>query len=371
MPVPDTSNSTIRTTAIRPLLMLAIAMLSLLSALFAANPVSAQDAGTTSEAPSPASPPKIATSRSGFDVKMLEPVDGVDYQAYGHITYAMFMDPDGDHEAIYEKFGTDKASFDAATAAFGERMKADTTFAMIEMFGAYFAETAQGTYAALGRDVAQSVLNQSPLKEAEPMPEEKFREIQIYYGRKASVAGTALSQQDEVLKPYHITFNDFNIMGAWFGRRLALQSAAYSSPDDEPRARPAQAPPTEKPEWGGLWRFTWKTLQRTETEMKVVESSRDICVRADMTAETLPLMPKPSGVKCVLMDNIRFYESGVSMNAQCDHGGIGTLWGMYLQPENDGESFTGQISYNEVYEGDSDMPQPTTDVAVKRIGECQ
>ncbi|PDS75714.1 hypothetical protein CO667_25605 [Rhizobium sp. L43] len=105
--------------------------------------------------------------------------------------------------------------------------------------------------------------------------------------------------------------------------------------------------------------------------MKVVEATRDICVKSDMTADTLPLMPKPAGVKCVLVDKIHFYDSGIQMNAQCDHGGIGTSWGLFLQPENDGESFSGQISYNEVYEGDSDMPQPTTDVRVKRIGECK
>ncbi|NTE88556.1 hypothetical protein G6L37_26190 [Agrobacterium rubi] len=105
--------------------------------------------------------------------------------------------------------------------------------------------------------------------------------------------------------------------------------------------------------------------------MKVVEASRDICVKDDMTAETLPLMPKPSGVKCVLIDKVHFYDSGVQMRAECDLGGIGAFWGMYLQPEHDGESFTGQISYNETYEGDTDMPQPMTDVAVKRMGECQ
>lgn len=329
-----------------------------------------QPASAGIENPSPTSPPKIATSRAGFDVKMLEPVNGIDYRTYGHITYAMFLDPDGDHEAIFKRFETDKARYEAAGAAFGERMKQDQTFAMVEMFGAYFAENAQGTYAALGRDVAQSVLNQAPLRETEPMPEEKFREIQVYYSRKASVAGTALAQQDEVLKPYHITFNDFNIMGAWFSRRLALQTADLSMPQESPQAR-AEDTPTERPEWGGLWRFTWKTLQRTDTEMKVVEASRDICVRNDMTADTLPLMPKPSGVKCVLIDKVHFYDSGVQMNAQCDHGGMGTSWGLYLQPENGGESFRGQISYNETYEGDQDMPQPTTDVQVKRIGECQ
>ncbi|ULR44344.1 hypothetical protein [Rhizobium sp. K102] len=221
--------------------------------------------------------PKIAASRAGFDVKMLEPVNGIDYRTYGHITYAMFLDPDGDHEAIFKKLGTDRAGYEAAGATFSERMKQDQTFAMVEMFGAYFAEEAQGTYAALGRDVAQSVLNQAPLRETEPMPEEKFREIQVYYGRKVSVAGTALAQQDEILKPYHITFNDFNIVGAWFSRRLALQTADLSTPQESPPAR-AEGTPTERPEWGGLWRFTWKTLQHTDTEMKVVERKpRHLC----------------------------------------------------------------------------------------------
>ncbi|MBB4479430.1 hypothetical protein [Rhizobium etli] len=349
-----------------------VAALSLVMAVSLPSSVWAQSHSAPAgiENPSPASLPKIAASRTGFDVKMLEPVNGIDYRTYGHITYAMFLDPDGDHEAIFKKFGTDRAGYEAAGATFSERMKQDRTFAMVEMFGAFFAEEAQGTYAALGRDVAQSVLNQAPLRETEPMPEEKFREIQVYYGRKVSVAGTALAQQDEILKPYHITFNDFNIVGAWFSRRLALQTADLSTPQESPPAR-AEGTPAERPEWGGLWRFTWKTLQHTDTEMKVVDASRDICVKNDMTADTLPLMPKPPGVKCVLIDKIHFYDSGVQMSAECDHGGIGTSWGLYLQPENGGESFSGQISYNEVYEGDSDMPQPTTDVQVKRIGECQ
>ncbi|AJC81443.1 hypothetical protein IE4803_CH04306 [Rhizobium etli bv. phaseoli str. IE4803] len=349
-----------------------VAALSLVMAASLPSSVWAQSHSAPAgiENPSPASLPKIAASRAGFDVKMLEPVNGIDYRTYGHITYAMFVDPDGDHEAIFKKFGTDRAGYEAAGATFGERMKQDQTFAMVEMFGAYFAEAAQGTYAALGRDVAQSVLNQAPLRETEPMPEEKFREIQVYYARKVSVAGTALAHQDEILKPYHITFNDFNIVGAWFSRRLALQTADLSTPQESPPAR-AEGTPTERPEWGGLWRFTWKTLEHTDTEMKVVDASRDICVKNDMTADTLPLMPKPSGVKCVLIDKVHFYDSGVQMSAQCDHGGIGTSWGLYLQPENGGESFSGQISYNEVYEGDSDMPQPVTDVQVKRIGECQ
>ncbi|MBB3945388.1 hypothetical protein GGQ73_001321 [Rhizobium skierniewicense] len=349
---------------------LCIAALSAVMAMSAPATGMSQDAVAPIETPSPATPPKIATMREGFDLKMLEPVNGIDFRKYGHITYAIFLDPNGNHEAIYQKFGTDKANFDAASAAFGQRMKVDPTFAMVEIFGAYFAENAQGTYAAFGQDVAQSVLNQAPLTQSEPMPEEAFREIQVYYSRKASVAGTSLGEQDEVLKPYHITFNDFNILGAWFSRRLALQTMDLSSPQARSDGAAVEAP-TERPEWGGLWRFTWKTLQRTETEMKVVETSRDICVKDDMTADTLPLMPKPEGVKCVLIDKVHFYDSGVQMRAECDLGGIGASWGMYLQPEKDGESFTGQISYNETYEGDMDMPQPTTDVVVKRMGECK
>lgn len=319
--------------------------------------------------PSPASLPKIAAVRPGFDAKLLEPIQGVDFRTYGHVTYAMFLDPNGDHEAIFQRFGIDKTRFESASAAFTDRMKQDSTFAMVEMFGAYFAEQAQGTYAALGRDVAQSVLNQAPLQEQEPMPEEKFREIQVFYSRKALVAGTELAKQDEVLKTYHITFNDFNIMGAWFSRRLALQSAGLSNPSEMPQAR-AENTPTERPEWGGMWRFSWKTLQRTDKAMKVVEATKDMCIKQDMTAETLPLMPKPSGVKCVLLDKIHFYDSGVQISAQCDHGGIGASWGLYLQPDGTGQNFSGQVSYNEVYEGDQDMPQPTTGVTAKRIGDC-
>lgn len=345
--------------------------IALASALSVAPfPLLAEETAAQIENPSPQSPPPIAKSRQTFDAKMLEPVNGLDYRTYSHITYAMFLDPEGDHEAIFKRFGTTKPDFDAASAAFGERMKQDPTFTMIEMFGAYFAETAQGQYAALGRDVAQSVLDNAPLKEAEPMPEEKFREIQVYYSRKASVAGVELSKQDEVLAPYHITFNDFNILGAWFSRRLKLETADLINPQTRTDS-PAYTAPSERPEWGGEWRFTWKTLQRTDEAMKVVETSRDICINDDMTADTLPLMPKPEGVKCVLIDKMHFYETGIQMRAECDLGGIGASWGLYLQPEKNGESFTGQISYNETYEGDTDMPQPSTDVTVKRMGDCK
>ena len=347
-----------------------LTFISFFSALSLPAPLMAQEPSPQIENPSPTSAPPILKSQPEFDMKMLEPINGVDLRTYSHITYAMFLDPDGDHEAIFKRFGVEKADFEAASAGFGERMRQDRSFVFVEMFGAYFAENAEGKYAALGRDVAQSVINNAPLKEAEPMPEEKFREIQAYYSRKASVAGTELSKQDEVLAPYHITFNDFNILGAWFSRRLKLETADLVNPR-ETNDTAAYGPPKERPEWGGEWRFTWKTLQRTGEAMKVVETSRDICVKDDMTAETLPLMPKPERVKCVLIDKVHFYETGIHMRAECDLGGVGASWGLYLNPENDGESFTGQISYNETYEGDTDMPQPATDVTVKRVGDCK
>ncbi|WP_337268932.1 DUF3617 domain-containing protein [Oryzifoliimicrobium ureilyticus] len=319
------------------------------------------------QTPSSNALPPIASSREGFDKSLLEPVDGIDYRAYGHATYALFRDPNGDQEAILDKLGLTKARFDEANKIYGERMKADPTFAMVEMFGAYFNETAGGPYAAYARDAARSVLDQVPLQEKEPMPEEKFREIQVYYARKASVAGTDLAKQDEVLKPYGLTFNDFNILGSWFSRRLTLQAGGLVQQGSE--TKPQDQPAKEHPEWGGLWHFTYQLLERTDQDIRVKEQTRDVCLKPDMTEATLPLMPKPQDAKCVL-NHLNFFETGIEVDAQCDHGDYGSDWGLSLRPKGEGQ-FAGEISYNETNENDDDLPQPTTPVTAKRLGDCQ
>ena len=321
--------------------------------------------------PAPADLPKLVLKRKGFDRSLLAPVDGMTFEQDGQASYLLFLDPDADKKAVLAKLHLTPEQFDKATAVFGERMKQDRTDTMVELFGAYFNEAAEGFYAPLGRDAAISVLDDVPLKEKEPMPEAKFREIQSYYGRKAEVAGTALDKQDEVLKPYGITFNDFNIIGAWFGRRLALQT---SGPDDAfDRGPPNEAVdnPKTHPEYGGLWRIEWDLLKRGETGMVVDHQSRDVCIKSGMDAATLPLMPSIKDVKCVLVGDIAFYDSGVGVHAQCDHGAYGSSWELdFSEPIVAGKSYKGQISFTLDSEKVKDLPDPTSFVRAERLGSC-
>jgi len=317
--------------------------------------------------------PPMARKVKGFDTGLLAAVDGVTFRQYGQISYLHFYDPKAEEGVVLERLHLTKDRYDNAKKIFGERMRDDPTRTMVNLFGAYFNEAAQGPFAALGRDVAISVLDDVPLKEQPPMSEEKFREIQIYYGRKASVAGTGLDKQDDVLKPYGITFNDFNILGAWFSRRLALEARRDDDDDDRPQRNYSKPrAPVQHAEWGGLWRFSWRRLKRGTSAMEVEQITKDICLKADMTAETLPVMPKPPNAKCVIINGIRFFDTEIGVRMQCDHGPYGTEWGLNLfTPIVNGKSYSGTISVNMENELVSDLPNPDTAVSAERIGDCK
>ena len=315
--------------------------------------------------------PKMVLAKKTFDRSLLAPVDGVTYEQYGEASYLQFVDPDADKKAVLARLRLTTEQFEAANKAFGARMKQDRTDTMIALFGAYFNEVAVGPYAAWGRDAALSVLDDAPLKEKAPMPEAKFREIQVYYGRKAIVAGTALDKQDDVLKPYNLSFNDFNVIGAWFGRRSALQANFPEGTFDRGPPNEAVDNPKTHPEYGGLWRVSWNLLKRGDAGMIVDHQSRDVCLKAGMDAATLPLMPTPKDAKCVLVGGVDFYESGVGIRAQCDHGAYGSSWGLTLsEPIEKGKSYKGDITFNMENERVANLPDPMTPVTAQRLGPC-
>lgn len=309
--------------------------------------------------------PPLALKRKNFDQKMLDPVEGVSLRAYCHAAHALFREPKAPKDEVLAKFGLTSAQFDKANEAFGKRMKDDFTRTMIDLFGAYFYEQADGAYAAYARDTAQSVLGDGPLLKEEPMSEDQFREMQIYYGRKVESIGVELEKQDEVLRPYNITFDDFNILGAWFGRRWALNS----DPSPEPVARPAEAVPENDPKLAGRWEFSWQTLQRTDSGMKIFVKSQSLCWAPDMKAEQLPMMPKPAGARCFLIHN-DMRDDFMQIQTRCDHGDWGTSWGLTLERDRAG-TYTGDLQYTVQNEKDqTPHPNHTTVVTARRIGDC-
>lgn len=335
--------------------------------------------------------PPMARKVKGFDLKLLDPVDGVTLKQVGEASYLFTLNseaPDLDAR-IEARLHLTKAQLDKAQKVFTDRMTADKTFTITNLFGAYGSEVAEGRYAAYGRDVAQSVLNGTPLAEPEPMSEEKFDLIRGYYSRKEATAGTKFSDLDKMLAPIGLTFNDYQILSSWYGRRLGLQADADdggSPPGASDPVADATPPARPRPELGGLWRLRWTLLRRGDAGMEKVPQSRDVCLKLNMTAADLPIMPKPDGSKCA-MGVSSFYATGISLSANCDHGDYSVQWSFDLQPPQGGPDakpppggleakppqapWTGELQYlvqNELL-GDR-APSASTPMTGERLGDC-
>jgi hypothetical protein len=320
--------------------------------------------------------PPIARKVKGFDLSLLAPVAGVTLRQVGEASYYFGFVPTLTKDQVLAEVGIDKAHYDEAEKVFTQRMIDDKTFTINSLFGAYSAEASQGRFAAYGRDVAQSVLDDAPLREKEPMTEEQFRLIQDYYARKAGTAGTKPSDLDLVLVPFHLTYNDFQILSGWFGRRLALQAGAGSGqlPGATDEVANAAPPARERPELGGLWRLSWTLLKRGESAMEKVSATRDICLKSGMTGATAPLMPKRGTAKCALQ-HLDFYPTGIGFYAQCDQGDFGSAWALDLQPPHSGreaDAWTGEMQFSMQNEVLQDLaPKASTPVTGQRIGDCK
>ncbi|MGO8800712.1 MAG: hypothetical protein ACLQE9_02740 [Roseiarcus sp.] len=167
--------------------------------------------------------PKAALAAQGFDRALLDPVDGLSLRRYAHIAFDSFAGDEPDMDKVLARYGVARAQFDHANAAFIERLRGDKSYVMSEIYGAYFIESAGGKYAALAADVARSVLDGAPLREAAPMAWDQYLELMRFYGANVSRAkATSRAAFDEILKPKGLSFVDYQIIGAWFGRRMRL-----------------------------------------------------------------------------------------------------------------------------------------------------
>jgi hypothetical protein len=159
-----------------------------------------------------------------FDKSVFDPVDGMSVRDYAHLVLEMFLDDSKDNTKLLSAHNLTKPQFDHINDVMIERMRKDTSFKFIEVYGAYYIENAEGPFKAYAKDVANSVLNGVPLKEKDPMSWEEYLKLQGFYGRKAPFAkDTSRASYDEILAEKAMTFMDYQILGAWFGRKLALQ----------------------------------------------------------------------------------------------------------------------------------------------------
>jgi len=170
--------------------------------------------------------PRTALDAKGFDRALLDPVDGLSLRRYAHIAFDSFAGDEPDLNTVLARHDITRAQFDHANAAFIDRMGADKTYTLTQIYGAYFLETARGKYAPLAADVARSVIEGVPLREPPPMVWDQYLELMSFYGANVAKAkGTTRAAFDEILKPKGLSFVDYQIIGAWFGRKMHLGGA--------------------------------------------------------------------------------------------------------------------------------------------------
>jgi hypothetical protein len=146
--------------------------------------------------------PKTALDAKGFDRALLDPVDGLSFRGYAHIAFDSFAGDEPDLNKVLARHSVTRAQFDHANAVFIDRMRADKTYTVTEVYGAYFLETAPGKYAPLAADVAHSVIEGGPLREPAPMVWDQYLELMRFYGAGvANAKGTTRAAFDEILKP--------------------------------------------------------------------------------------------------------------------------------------------------------------------------
>ena len=166
------------------------------------------------QASPPSDLPPVALKTPGFKADWLAPVDGVSVQTYAHIVFEMFATDALDNDKLLASHGLTQARFDKIGEVMVARMREDTSFKFIDIYGAYYIENAPGPFAAYAKDVAQSVLSGGPLRESAPMSEENYRRVQGFYARKAPFArDTSRAAYDEILADQGMNFIDYQVLG--------------------------------------------------------------------------------------------------------------------------------------------------------------
>jgi hypothetical protein len=163
---------------------------------------------------------KLIHDESAFDQALLAPIDGVSLEKYAAAANAAIF-YDDDFAAVAKETGINKQRFEALTEKWTERMRSDPTQILMMRYGGHLMAAARGRFAASGKDLGRSMIERGPLAGPEPIPFEKWVEITEYYGSKSGeIKGPA--DVTRILKPYGLTFYEWNIASNWWGRKRTL-----------------------------------------------------------------------------------------------------------------------------------------------------
>jgi hypothetical protein len=160
---------------------------------------------------------KVLHDESAFDAALLAPVDGVSLEKYAAVANAAIFHGD-DWAAVAKETGIGEKKFEQLGEKWTERMRSDPTQLLMKKYGGHLFAASRGRYAAAGKELGRAMLEGTPLGGPEPIPFEKWVEVTEYYGsRAAEIKGP--EDVSRVLKPYDLTFYEWNIISNWWGRK--------------------------------------------------------------------------------------------------------------------------------------------------------
>lgn len=167
--------------------------------------------------------PPAATQDAAFDPDLLLPVEGVGLRRYAHIAYEMAVanyTPGQQPDAVPKRYGISAERFQKVGEGWAERFQADASMTLNRLYTGWFSENATGKVAALGKDLANSYLNQVPLRETPPMDQEAYFAAMSTIARKAQFSQNPL-EMNNLTSPYGYTYPEWLVVSNWMGRLVS------------------------------------------------------------------------------------------------------------------------------------------------------
>lgn len=149
----------------------------------------------------------------------LEPVEGVSVEQWAQVQAALASG--GDVNALIARAGIDRARWDRVSAEWMARMQSDTTATIATVYGNAFAGASQGQHGAHAAHAAAVGVGGD--LSAEPVPFERFVEIQVAMGAAADRGEDA----NALLASFGISALDWSNIGMFWSKKMQQEATTY------------------------------------------------------------------------------------------------------------------------------------------------
>ncbi len=144
-----------------------------------------------------------------------DPIEGVSFETYATINAQMAQGTSqGD---LLKKYGIENVAWEKASAGWLDRMREDSSYALMTEYGKYFMNAGQGQFGETAKQVAPVVGTHQSAKGDEPMSLEQYVEIMC---AQAAAAGQG-KDVIQVAESYGINAADYGTVGLYWSSKMA------------------------------------------------------------------------------------------------------------------------------------------------------